>query len=175
MKQKTHKPCAYCGTEFKLFKTTDKYCSRNCIIFGNKLNDFSKKVKSEKDKKSSRIKNLLDVAVNQFHTFIKNRDRDKPCFCCGKPLRDNFHAGHVFSGGGHAAVKFDEDNVHGQRADCNTGHRIGLLDNMFNGCEERIGSDAFEVLRSKAYEHKSWTEDELQRIISKYKKLNQES
>jgi hypothetical protein len=31
VKQRTHKPCATCGKEFKLFRTTDKYCSPDCV------------------------------------------------------------------------------------------------------------------------------------------------
>ena len=30
MKRKTHKDCHFCGTPFKLFRTTDKFCSPAC-------------------------------------------------------------------------------------------------------------------------------------------------
>jgi len=31
MKQKTHKPCNVCGKEFKLSRTTDRYCTSECM------------------------------------------------------------------------------------------------------------------------------------------------
>ena len=36
MKHKTHKPCKVCGKEFKLSRTTDKYCSSGCMYSDNK-------------------------------------------------------------------------------------------------------------------------------------------
>jgi hypothetical protein len=32
IKLKTHRNCKNCGEEFKLFRTTDKYCSQDCRI-----------------------------------------------------------------------------------------------------------------------------------------------
>jgi hypothetical protein len=35
IKQKTHRDCLFCGTEFRKSKTTDKYCSMDCHIADN--------------------------------------------------------------------------------------------------------------------------------------------
>jgi len=171
MKTRSHKPCTYCEKEFKLFKTTDKYCSRTCMMLGKRLKAYENKHKPIIKKKKSDRKLLMEIAVKVFHTHIKQRDKNEPCFCCGEPLGNDYHAGHCFSGGGHASVKFDEDNVHAQKAECNTGHRETLLDDMMVGCEKRIGKDAFEILRAKAYETKHWSVEDLEVIISRYKKL----
>lgn len=38
MQQKTHKNCKVCGTEFKLYRTTQKYCSGRCEAKDKKPN-----------------------------------------------------------------------------------------------------------------------------------------
>jgi hypothetical protein len=76
MKQKTHKECKVCGTEFKMYRTTDKYCSIECQKKDKKpdlcLKSPKKRIKqvSEKRKlediiyKSERIK-FLSLPENQ--------------------------------------------------------------------------------------------------------------
>ena len=70
MKQKEFKECKVCGTEFKMYRTTDKYCSGKCQMKDKKpnlqLKSLYKPIKqvSEKRKlediiyKSERIKFL---------------------------------------------------------------------------------------------------------------------
>jgi len=64
MKQKTHKNCRFCGNEFKLFKTTDAYCSPIC-----KTNNTNNKAKTVKKKPSiapvseKRLKQLAEYRI----------------------------------------------------------------------------------------------------------------
>lgn len=76
MKQKEFKECKVCGTEFKMYRTTDKYCSGKCKMKDKKpdlkLKSLYKPIKqvSEKRKlediiyKSERIK-FLSLPENQ--------------------------------------------------------------------------------------------------------------
>ena len=162
------KKCKGCGDNFTPFRTTNQVCSKKCA-FDLAEKKAEKKKESGKEKVKNERKHLLEVARVTFNKFIRERDKKEKCFCCGKELGIDYQAGHVFSGGGHASVMFDEDNVHAQRFDCNNSHRSTILNDMMQGCENRIGEDAFIVLREKAYEQKKWEIEELKFIIKKYK------
>lgn len=47
MNKKTHKPCKVCNTEFKMYKSTDKYCSIECANKDKKV-DLKLKPMSKK-------------------------------------------------------------------------------------------------------------------------------
>ena len=70
--------------------------------------------------------------------------------------------------GGHKAVTFDEDNVHGQCVYCNQ-HLHGNLLNYQIGIQKRIGAERLLFLMEKANETRKFTRDELKEIISVYK------
>jgi hypothetical protein len=58
MNQKTHKPCKQCGTSFKMFRTTDKFCSPTC---SNEYEDNKQAPSiSSTRKPSQRIKQISD-------------------------------------------------------------------------------------------------------------------
>jgi len=72
MKQKTHKKCKECGKEFKLFRTTDKYCGPVCAAKNKKpmalkkpINKVSEKRKIENFIYSQKRKNFLMQPDNQ--------------------------------------------------------------------------------------------------------------
>lgn len=160
------KKCKECGEMFKQFNSLVNVCGIEC----KKAQDKKKKEKREKEERPEKNRKLLILkAQRSFNAYIRERDKKEPCICCGKPLGINYHAGHFFSVGGHSNVRFNEDNAHGQRADCNTTHRAGFLDEYAEGLEERIGAAALEVLRVAAYEPKKWSVQELERIEKEYK------
>lgn len=162
-----------CGTLYQSANSLQKCCSAPCERKRLKAKQKQKESRTTERKRSDRLI-LMDLAKITFNAFIRERDKKEPCICCGKPLGNDYHAGHCFSGGGHAAVMFDEDNVNAQRASCNTGHAANMLTNYCVRLEEKIGKDAFELLRAKAYEVKKWEVPELQSIIREYKqKLKQ--
>lgn len=158
--------CKECGKQFKQFNSLINVCSPLC----KKAQDEKKKSKKVKGRDQENDRKLLILkAQSAFNAYIRERDKKKPCICCGKPLGVNYHAGHFFSVGGHSNVRFNEDNAHGQRAECNTMHRAGFLEEYGEGLERRIGAAALEVLRSEAYEPKKWTVQELEKIEREYK------
>ena len=156
--------CKKCGREFKQFNSLQNVCGAKCA---KELKDEKKAAKKDTPKTDRQI--LILKAQAAFNAFIRERDKGQPCICCGKPLGVNYHCGHFYSSGGHSNVRFNEDNAHGQRAECNTTHRAGMLGEYSERLEKKIGAAAFEVLRADAYEPKKWEVRELEGIIKEYK------
>lgn len=116
---------------------------------------------------------LIAEAQKEFNAWIRWRDRNQPCICCGKRFFDksltggNVHAGHYRSTGSAPHLRFNEDNVHLQNAKCNlwgagraVDYRIGLI--------ARIGLDRVEALETNNEIHK-WTHDEVRAIRDEYR------
>lgn len=115
---------------------------------------------------------LIKEAQHAFNAFIRARDQEQPCICCGRPLGDGdvggaFDAGHYRSTGSASHLRFHEHNVHAQRKQCNrygagraVDYRIGLV--------SRIGLAAVEALESNNSPHK-WTREELTQIRDTYR------
>lgn len=121
------------------------------------------------------IKTLPDLkadAQQAFNAFIRERDADKPCICCGQPLWSGdvggaYDCGHYRSVGSAPHLRYDERNAHAQRKQCNrwgagraVDYRIGLI--------ARIGAEAVEALESDN-RVKKWTRDELIAIRDEYR------
>ena len=119
------------------------------------------------------IPDLIKEAQREFNGYIRARDQDQPCICCGRPLGDGdvggaFDAGHYRSTGSASHLRFNEHNCHAQRKQCNrygagraVDYRIGLIG--------RIGLEAVEALEAQNVPHK-WTREELIAIRDTYKK-----
>jgi hypothetical protein len=121
---------------------------------------------------------LLKKAREVFHAWIRERDRDGDYFTCISCQRtkkiegDQYHAGHYYSAGNHNALRFMENNVHGQCKQCNyflSGNQIGYRENLI----KKIGKGGYEELTFKAAlskrKTKKWSRFELIEIIEKYK------
>lgn len=158
------KKCKNCGKDFKQFNSLQNACSPKCA---SELKE-KKKANQPPNKTAMDRKLLVMKAQTAFNAYIRERDKKETCICCGKNLGQNYHCGHFYSVGGHSSVRFDEDNAHAQKADCNTTHRAGMLGDYSERLEQKIGAAQFEVLRAKAYEPKKWEIKDLERIISEY-------
>lgn len=118
------------------------------------------------------IPDLIKDAQHAFNAFIRARDADKPCICCGRPLGDGdvggaFDCGHYRSTGSASHLRFNEDNAHAQRKQCNrwgagraVDYRIGLV--------ARIGLEAVEALESDNSPRK-WTREGLIDVRDTYR------
>lgn len=66
-------------------------------------------------------------AQTAFNAYIRERDKDMPCICCGSVKVSGaaalhgggWDAGHYISRGHASHLRFDERNVHKQRKGCN--------------------------------------------------------
>ena len=107
-----------------------------------------------------------------FNAYIRARDADKPCICCGLPLLagavgGGYDCGHYRSTGSAPHTRFIEDNAHGQRKQCNrwgagraVDYRLGLI--------ARIGLARVEALEADQTLRK-YTADQLKAIRDEYR------
>ncbi len=117
------------------------------------------------------IPKLIAEAQVAFNAYIRERDKDKGCFVCGRPFEDKpgrvQHAGHVRSRGAAGHLRFHEDNCMGECEGCNgpygaKPHEIKV------GAVARIGQERFDALEHNNTPHK-WTREELIAIKATYK------
>jgi hypothetical protein len=175
------KTCAYekCGREFIPRRPLQNVCGPVCAGRWSKAKTAEKaKAERARVKESKRaletIPELIKVAQREFNAFIRERDKDKPCICCGRMetavdgLRAHgWDSGHYRSTGSASHLRFNENNANRQLVYCNRNgagravdYRIGLI--------QRIGLAAVEALETDN-SVKKWTRDELREIAAKYR------
>ena len=128
MAHRTH-VCKHCKTrseeakKFGLSYFCDPHCATQYAI--NKSRKDKKKALDNKRKaikktfKANDIKTRRNAAKVACHEYIRLRDKGDPCICCGEPLDDVYHAGHYLPSGQNSNVRYNENNIHGQRVNCN--------------------------------------------------------
>ncbi len=117
------------------------------------------------------LASLLTNVKNTCHTFVKLRDKGKPCISCQTPFKDNFQAGHYYKAELFSTLKFHEDNIHGQCEQCNL-RLEGNLNNYELNLPGRIGEERFKELKrlagiDKKVDHK-WDRELLKAIRKLY-------
>lgn len=132
----------------------------------------ARKADREAKEKLKTRSDWMKEAQTAFNAFVRFRDRDQPCICCGQPLHSGevggqYDCGHYRSVGSAPHMRFDERNAHAQRKQCNrwgsgraVDYRIGLI--------ARIGLEAVEDLEADQSVRK-WTIDELKAIRDEYR------
>lgn len=147
--------CAWCSKPFLKLRPLQNVCRPLCAMRKARA-DREAKVKAEKAQTRERrlalkrIPDLIREAQTAFNAFIRERDRDKPCICCGHPLGANevggsFDCGHYRSTGSAPHLRFDERNAHGQRKHCNR-YGAGRAVDYRRGLIERLGAAEVEAL-----------------------------
>ena len=88
-----------------------------------------------------------------FNSMIRERDRLRPCICCGRNLSDprfggGYDCGHYRSTGSAPHLRFDQRNAHAQLKHCNrymsgraVDYRIGLIHRYGLEMVEQLESD----------------------------------
>lgn len=185
MKSTKPKKCKQCGKEFVPMRSTAIACSYLCAkAYVDARNE---KLKAQKAKQEAKVDRQLTKERKEklktrndyiketqvaFNAFIRERDKDKPCICCGKPLGESqvgggFDAGHYRSVGSSPHLRFNEDNCHGQRKYCNNWRSGNAVDYRL-GLIARIGIERVEALESDN-SPKKWDIEELKELKQKYK------
>lgn len=176
------KPCRHCGTEFMPARPLAVVCSPICASRMVKVQKAQEKAQTKARKERIKtIPMLIKEAQHAFNAYIRSRDFDKPCICCGRPLGapdvgGGFDCGHYRSTGSASHLRFDERNAHGQTKFCNR-HGAGRAVDYRIGLVARLGIEAVEALEASNAPHK-WTADELRQIkrtyVDKLKALRRE-
>lgn len=119
-------------------------------------------------KKELSYQKLLAKAQKIFNAWIRDRDQDKCCITCGKPLIE--HACHFYPAGQYTALRFNENNVHGGCLQCNF-FKHGNLNFYRKNLILRIGQQKVELLDAAATRQrvKKWSRWELEEICERYK------
>lgn len=167
--------CKNCGKKFEpQYNKVQQVCSFECSIelAKNKIKEKqSKDWKKEKAKRKEALKTNADYVRELqkiFNTYIRERDKNKPCISCNKPLNTKFDAGHYYSTGSYPELRFHEDNVHGQCVHCNQHKRGNLLEYGLN-LPKRIGLNKVLELRKLANVPRKYTVEELKGLKVFYK------
>lgn len=193
-KQKTPRPkkCPECGIKFKPTRQIQPVCEEFAckVAYAERVAEKSSKKRAQDADRAARQKQtqedrehrkklestkklswFLNRAQRVFNAYIRFRDRHQTCICCGgsldwsDPLQVN--AGHwrTVAAAGH--LRFNEDNVHAQRAYCNL-NLAGNQAAMEQGMIVRIGLERVEALKNDNSIH-NWTREELTAIWELYK------
>lgn len=173
--------CKVCRAKFDRVNPLQQVCSPACAITlatkkreaaDKKAKAVDRKVTREKLEKLKTRREYIKEAQIAFNAYIRERDKNQPCICCGLPLGEGdaggkYDCGHYRSVGSAPHLRFDERNAHAQRKQCNrwgsgraVDYRIGLIG--------RIGLEALESLESDQSVQKLTIED-AKRIKSLYK------
>lgn len=178
MKQHTCKVCKSLYTKRQMGQVV---CSVDCaIVYSRKQlekkaavleQDKRREIKARKEKLKTRMDHMRE-AQQAFNAFIRERDKNQTCICCGQPLTldaigGGYDCGHYRSTGSAPFLRFDERNAHAQRKVCNrygagraVDYRIGLI--------RRIGQEAVEALEADNAPRK-WTIPQLIEIRDTYR------
>lgn len=118
--------------------------------------------------KKNTLKTRKAAAKKACHDYIRARDSGKGCICCGKSLGANYHAGHFIESGNNPQIRYDEDNIHGQRLDCNF-FKGGDSGDYQTNLIKKIGIDRVNRLKNMSGGTMKRTPDDY-RAIEKYYK-----
>lgn len=161
------KNCRECGKSFLPYNPLQVVCEWACAIEYNRKKAINDKV--EKFKQNLKGHGYYTQTLQAvFNTFIRLRDKGRPCICCDKPLSDKYHAGHFFSTGAFPGLRFDEDNCHGQREDCNL-HKHGNSAEYALNLPKRIGEERFLALYDRRKNLSKLSIPDIQDKITHYK------
>lgn len=169
------KTCAYekCGREFMPARPMQKVCGPLCARRKVEAERKAERTATKQRKEAIKtIPKLIAEAQAVFNSFIRERDKDKGCFVCGRPFIPgvpgrNLHAGHVRSRGAAGHLRFNEDNCLGECEGCNGPHGAKPHE-IKAGAIARIGAERFAELEA-ANEPYKWTRDELIAIKATYR------
>ena len=174
MIQNKQRKCVICRELFTKRSMTHKVCGPDCAqvhIQQTKDKVERKDIAKRKKELKTRSDYIKDAQVI-FNRYIRERDANKPCICCGLPLvfqsvGGGYDCGHYRSVGSAPHLRFDERNAHGQRKQCNrwgagraVDYRLGLI--------KRIGQQEVDALEAND-DIKKYTIEDLIAIVNLYK------
>lgn len=166
------KKCKVCSDKFlPRFSTLQATCEQPACIIA-----WSKKAQAKEHrqwKKQAKARTMttsdhIQICQRVFNTYIRMRDKDKPCISSGRPLKGKYDAGHYYSTGAYPNLRFHEDNVHGQSVHDNRDLHGNLIAYR-EGLIARIGIDRFNELEAVKNVHVHYTILEVKELIHEYR------
>lgn len=179
-----------CGATFTPTRSFQKWCSPDCAVVlarqaqEKQRKSFAQRERREIKVRKEKLKSVGDYtkeAQTEFNRFIRERDKDQPCICCGSYGSDEdwltggkWDAGHFLSRGAYPELRFDEDNCHKQLKTCNggAGKYAAKGRTVAQGYRERliqkIGQERVDRLEGP-HEPKRYTVEDLKAIKAEYR------
>tara|TARA_R110000803_G_scaffold48052_1_gene99884 strand:- start:2456 stop:3052 length:597 start_codon:yes stop_codon:yes gene_type:complete len=119
---------------------------------------FRQQTKAIKDKKKvnakkkrefydNDIKTRKQGAKSACHKYIRERDKNKGCICCDRPLGKSYDAGHFLESGNNSFLRYHEDNIHAQSVHCNQ-YKGGDSGDYEANLRLKIGDDKVDWLKA---------------------------
>lgn len=181
------KSCKTCKEKFTPRTPLQFACGVPCAVeYGRKATAVQRLKQEKADRAETKAKlakfkkrpAFIADAQQAFNEFVRFRDRDLPCICCGSFKASGESAlhgggwdcGHYISRGHASHLRFDERNAHKQRKGCNrpgattrAKYRAGLV--------LRIGEAAVAELEALEYTPptRDMTKDELVAVRDLYR------
>lgn len=175
-RQARKRKCAVkgCSTRFQPRNMSHKVCGADCAAV------FAVAERKRLDAKQTKARKLalktlpdwIKDVQRVFNAYIRARDHDKPCICCGRTSSkqfltgSNWDCGHYRSTGSAPHLRFDERNAHRQLVVCNR-HGAGRAVDYRRGLIERIGLETVEALEADQAPRRLTIED-LKRMKVEY-------
>lgn len=170
MKKIYQRKCVVCKDKFTPQNNTQICCQITCAIEYMKR-QRSKEWKQQKKEIKQKLETkseVLKAAQIVFNTYIRLRDKGKPCISCGSKLGKTYHAGHMFSVGSYPNLRFHENNVHGQCIECNL-HKHGNVKEYDLRLQNLLSKEEYSELLESRNKPLKLTLDELKELIYIYK------
>lgn len=152
IKIKDTKKCLECKEVFKIFKTTDQFCSPKCYHSYNKPEKIEARHREAKE--SVRGDNVFEYLQTEINKIIRLIDRGHKCISSGLEYGKFYpNAGHYYSVGSNKTLRYNLLNIYVQSAnDNNEGGGKGS--NYGNGLIETFGMDVFNEINSLPSKYK---------------------
>jgi hypothetical protein len=168
--------CKRCKAKFESKVFLMKFCDKDECIQEMVKQAKDKAWKKEKPKRKADLMTLPDwlkIAQTHFNHYVRLRDKANnftSCISCGNDLREgNTDAGHFYSAGGHANLRFNEDNCHSQCSRPCNKDKAGDIHKYRIGLIERIGIERVNELEKIAFDTRKFTIEEVKNIAETYK------
>jgi len=153
--------CKYDKLKFEPKYFNQKFCLKTdaCIkAFSDYANSEKEKNKAwkkvKKDVKktthSKEYKNQLQIEINKLARMIDKKFGFDYCIDCDKKFISTPHGGHFNSVGSNSSLRFNLDNIHSQKGECNEhGKGGGRKLEYKEGLIKRYGHDYAEMVHKE--------------------------
>jgi hypothetical protein len=171
MRKVYQRKCLVCKDKFTPQNNTQIVCNPACAV------EYMKKQRSKEWQKEKKVikqsletkKDVLKAAQIVFNTYIRLRDKGKPCISCDKPYREkDINASHFYSVGAYPNLRFNEDNVHNSCIRCNKDLH-GNINEYTLRLPNRIGIERYNKLVEDRNKPLKLSFDEAKELIAIYK------
>jgi hypothetical protein len=171
------KTCAQCQREFMPARPMQAVCGPVCAgrLVRSRAAEkkVAERVMTRKRREAAKTRGQLQAEAQEaFNAYVRFRDAGLPCIDCGQPFEPNkpggsMDAGHYLARSVAPHLRFNEDNVHGQRKNCNRPG--GTTRSAFRaGLVARIGEDRVQALEND-HSVRKWTQDDFRAIRDTYR------